>query len=95
LIALCVTMFIAGIEMGPIGAFLPELFRSRYRYTATGLSYSVAGVIGGAVPPLMAVPIITTYGGLAFGVIMAGLCLITLLYTLAVPETRNRDLEQV
>jgi len=62
LIALCVTMFIAGIEMGPIGAFLPEL---------------------------------TTYGGLAFGVIMAGLCLITLLYTLAVPETRNRDLEQV
>ena len=44
---------------------------------------------------MMAVPIITTYGGLAFGVIMAGLCLITLLYTLAVPETRNRDLEQV
>ena len=32
---------------GPLGASLPELFPTEYRYTATGISYNIAGILGG------------------------------------------------
>ncbi|MFC9735729.1 MFS transporter [Streptomyces roseolus] len=92
-VASCVTTFLCGIAYGPVGAFMPELFHTRYRYSATGFAYNVAGVLGGAVPPLVAAAIVTTYGGLAFGVFLAALCLLSLVCTLALRETRHRSME--
>lgn len=85
----CVTTFIGGIAYGPVGAFIPELFQTRYRYSATGFAYNVSGVIGGAVPSVVAAAITATYGSFAFGVFFAVLCLIALACTLALPETRH------
>ena len=65
------TMFLAGLTTGPLGAFLTELFATQYRYTATGLSYNIAGIIGGAIPPLVATSITAHSGGLAFGFFLA------------------------
>ncbi|MFB8267573.1 MFS transporter [Streptomyces sp. NPDC055955] len=48
------TTIIAGLAYGPVGAFLPEQFRTRYRYTATGRSYNLTGVLGGGLVPLLA-----------------------------------------
>ncbi|MFD1370765.1 MFS transporter [Actinoplanes sichuanensis] len=87
-----VTFMIAGIGFGIAGSFLSELFHTRYRYTASGLAYSSAGVLGGAIPPLVAATLIGTYGGFVFGAFLAGYCLLGLLCTLAVKETRGRDL---
>lgn len=88
-LASCVTTFVSGFAYGPVGAFMPELFHTRYRYSATGFAYNVAGVLGGAVPPLIAAPIVASYGGLAFGAFLAVLCLVSLGCTLALRETRN------
>ncbi|AVH94194.1 MULTISPECIES: MFS transporter [Streptomyces] len=93
-LASCVTTFISGFAYGPVGAFMPELFRTRYRYTAAGFAYNVAGVLGGAVPPLIAAAIVTAYGGIAFGGFLALLCLISLGCTLALRETRDTAMEQ-
>ncbi|KFU81963.1 Sugar phosphate permease [Amycolatopsis lurida] len=90
----CVTTLIAGFAYGPVGAFMPELFQTRYRYTATGFSYNVAGVLGGAVPPLVAAAITAAYGGFAFGIFLAVLCLISLGCTLALRETRNAEMSE-
>lgn len=49
-VGLTVTMVIFAIAYGPAGSFLPELFTARHRYTGAGLGYSLAGVLGGAVP---------------------------------------------
>lgn len=91
-IGMSVTLLIAGHGFGVAGAFLSELFRTRYRYTAAGLAYSLAGVLGAAIPPLVAASIIEMYGGFVFGVFLAGYCLVGLLCTLALRETSDRDL---
>jgi MFS family permease len=88
-----VTMLIAGIVFGPIGAFMSELFNTRYRYTAVGLCYNVAGILGGAIPPLIAGPIIAVYGAAAFGKVMAMLCFLSVLCCLGLRETRHRELD--
>ena len=93
LIGLPVTMFISGIATGPLGAFLSELFATRYRYTAAGFAYSLAGMIGGGVPPLVAAAIIASLGGPAFGFILAGVCLVSLVCILCIGETSQLDLE--
>jgi len=87
-----VTFLIAGTGFGVAGSFLSELFHTRYRYTASGLAYSFAAVLGGAIPPLVAASMIGTYGGFVFGILLAGYCLVGLLCTIALRETRGRDL---
>lgn len=91
-LGLIVTFMIAGTGFGVAGSFLSELFPTRYRYTAAGLSYSLGGVLGGAIPPLVAASIIGSYGGFFFGILLAGYCLVGLLCTLALRETRGREL---
>ncbi|MFB4426350.1 MFS transporter [Streptomyces sp. QL37] len=93
-LGISVTFMIAGVGFGVAGSFLSELFHTRYRYTAAGLSYSLAGVLGGAVPPLVAATLIGSYGGFVFGVFLAVYCLIGLICTLALRETRHRELTE-
>lgn len=90
----CVTTFIAGFAYGPVGAFMPELFRTRYRYSATGFSYNVAGVLGGAVPPVVAAAITAAYGQFALGAFLAILSVIGLVCALALRERRQVDLAE-
>lgn len=94
-IGVCVTLFIAGIAYGPVGAFLPELYNTRYRYTAAGLAYNFAGIIGGAIPPLIAAAIAAAFGSYAFGVFLALLCLISVGCTLGLRETRDKEMSEV
>ncbi len=93
--AVWVTIFIAGLAFGPVTAYLPELFDTRYRYTAAGFSYNVAGVLGGAVPPLLAPIIITGLGAFALGVFVALLCAISAVCALVLKETRGNNLLNV
>jgi MFS family permease len=92
-VAVIVTLLIGGFVFGPVGAFMSELFHTRYRYTAVGLCYNAAGILGGALPPLIAGPIIAAYGALAFGGVLSALCFLSLCCCIALKETRNRSLE--
>ncbi|MDQ1181089.1 MFS transporter [Rhodococcus sp. SORGH_AS_0301] len=91
-IAMCVTLSIFGIAYGPTGALLPELFRTRFRYTGAGLGYNLAGVLGGAIPPLLAAPLTAQFGSIAVGVMLALLSVLSLICTRALVETKNNDL---
>ena len=88
--ALCVTMAIAGIANGAIGAFLPEQFPTRYRYTASGISYQITGVIGCGVAPLLAPVIIDSHGTFAFGIVLAALSAIAAACTFSL-NSRTHD----
>ncbi|MGP4091248.1 MFS transporter, partial [Streptomyces sp. KR55] len=48
--AIAVGIVLWGILYGAQGAFLPELFPSRVRYTGASLAYQVTGALGGLVP---------------------------------------------
>lgn len=83
---------INGIGSGPTGAFIPELFATRYRYSGSALSVNLAGVIGGALPPLIAGTLLATYGSWSIGVMLATLTLASLVSTYLLPETRGTKL---
>ena len=51
---LCIALLVMGFVYGPIGAWLPELFPARVRYTGASIAFNVGGVIGGALTPLAA-----------------------------------------
>jgi MFS family permease len=92
-LALAGCLALMGLSFGPMGAFLPELFRTRYRYSGAALSYSLGGVLGGALPPLIAVKLQAGPGSFAVGVMIAVIALVSLFCVLGLPETRNQDLD--
>ncbi|WP_216353837.1 MFS transporter [Arthrobacter sp. SRS-W-1-2016] len=92
--AVVLSWFISGVVNGPIGAFLSELFPTRYRYTATGFCYAMGSVIGGAIPPLVAAAVIPASGGFTFGLMLAGLCVVSLVCISRLAETKNYDLDR-
>lgn len=92
LIAITVTLSLYGIANGPAGALLPEMFQSRFRYTGAGLSYNLGGIIGGAIPPILAAQIVAHYPSIWVGVLLAGLSAVSLICVWALPETSKNDL---
>ncbi|MEU0453536.1 MULTISPECIES: MFS transporter [unclassified Streptomyces] len=87
------TLAIFGIAYGPVGAYLPEMFHTRYRYTGAGMGYNLGGVLGGAVSPLLAAELVGSYGGYAVGLMIAALGLVSLVSVLALGETKNRAVD--
>lgn len=86
---------IFGLSYGPIGSFLPEIFATRYRYTGAGLAFNLAGIVGGAIPPLVAGVLVATLGSWAVGAMMAGFVVVSIVSTVLLPETRGTELETV
>ncbi|HYB35443.1 MAG TPA: MFS transporter [Mycobacterium sp.] len=80
---------IAAIGSGPTAAFIPELFATRYRYTGTALAVNLAGIAGGALPPLIAGTLLATYASWAVGLMLAVLVLVSLVCTYLLPETNG------
>jgi MFS family permease len=80
------------IGSGPTAAFIPELFATRYRYSGSALALNLAGVIGGALPPLLAGTLLATYGSWAIGVMLALLVSASLVCTYLLPETSGTTL---
>src|ERR1700739_5064969 len=84
---------IAGIGSGPTGAFIPELFATRYRYSGSALAVNTAGVLRGALPPLIAGTLQATYGSWAVGPMLAILALASLVCTYLLPATKGTALQ--
>jgi MFS family permease len=83
---------VASIGSGPTAAFIPELFATRYRYSGSALGVNLAGVVGGALPPLIAGTLLATYGSWAISLMLAALALASLACTHLLPETHGTAL---
>lgn len=92
-LAMVVTYAIAGTAYGPMAAFIPEIFGTRYRYSGTGLSLNLAGLVGGAVPTIAAAPLLAAWGVPAIGIMMATVVLVSLVSTILLPETKGVALQ--
>jgi MFS family permease len=86
------TFAVLGFSFGPMGSLLPELFDTRCRYSGAGIAYNIGGILGGAVPPLIAGPLAARWGGIAVGVLLAALALVSLACVAVVAETRTTAL---
>jgi len=92
-IAVTGTLTLYGAANGPMGAFLPEMFHSRFRYTGAGLSYNLGGILGGALPPIFAAQIIASSSSIWVGVMLAGITVISVACAFVISETKDRDIE--
>jgi metabolite-proton symporter len=86
------TRAVTAITFGPAAAFIPELFSTRYRYSGTALATNLAGLAGGAVPPLVAGTLQAAYGSWAIGFMLGVLALISLACIYLLPETNGTTL---
>jgi MFS family permease len=59
-LAMSGTYAVAASSYGPMAAFIPEIFGTRYRYSGAGVSLNLAGLVGGAVPTIVAAPLLAT-----------------------------------
>jgi nitrate/nitrite transporter NarK len=84
---------IAAIGSGPTGAFIPELFPTRYRYSGSAFAVNLAGVLGGALPPVIAETLQAGYGSWAIGPMLAVLALASVTCTYLLPETKGTTLQ--
>jgi MFS family permease len=93
-LAMSGTYAVAASSYGPMAAFIPEIFSTRYRYSGAGLSLNLAGLVGGAVPTIVAAPLQASWGVPAVGAMMAVVVLVSLACTVALPETKGVALQR-
>lgn len=76
----------------PMGAYLPELFRVRYRYSGAALAYSASGIIGGGVVPIVSTDLWAVSGSFVpVALVLVGLAVVSLFCIVALPETKDHD----
>ena len=53
-VTLAAALFVMGLVYGPLGAWLPTLYRVPVRYSGVSVAFNAGGIIGGAVTPILA-----------------------------------------
>ena len=86
---LSLSLFAMGFVYGPLGAWLPNLFPARVRYTGASIAFNVGGILGGGLTPGLALQL-AGYGGLTFvGYYLCAAALISLLAIFLMPDTKD------
>jgi metabolite-proton symporter len=55
-------MFLMGLNYGPVGTALAEIFPAEVRYTGASLAFTLAGILGASLTPYLATTLATSYG---------------------------------
>jgi MHS family shikimate/dehydroshikimate transporter-like MFS transporter len=83
------------LMFGPQGAFMPELFGTRVRYSGASLGCQVAAAISGGFSPIISLALLEWSGSTwPVSLYLVGLATITFIATLAAVETRNLDISR-
>ncbi len=93
-VGMCLPLAVVGLGYGPAGALLPEIFATSHRYTGAGVAYNLAGVLGGAITPLVGAQLGASFGGTAIGLYLAGIGVVSLLSMLALRESKDNALSE-
>ncbi|MEU7743325.1 MFS transporter [Nonomuraea sp. NPDC049158] len=78
---------------GPQAAFIAELFSTRLRYSGASMGYQVAGIVGGALAPIIALKLFAAYGTTtAVSLYVVAALAVTAIGLAIAPETRDLDI---
>lgn len=89
-IFLCLGMTLMGFTYGPIGTFLSELFPTEVRYTGASMAFNLAGILGAAFAPMIAIWFATDYGLNYVGYYLATAAVVTVLSFLAISKKTHQ-----
>ncbi|HET9872313.1 MAG TPA: MFS transporter [Propionibacteriaceae bacterium] len=92
-LATVIALFLHAAMYGPQAAFIAEMFPTRVRYTGASMGYQLAGILGGALAPIISVALLDAYDtSLVVSVYVLVVLAITTACVLAAPETSQIDL---
>jgi MFS family permease len=78
---------------GPQASFIAEMFPTKVRYTGASMGYQLAGIVGGAVAPIISVALLDRYDtSLAVSFYVVAVLVLTTACVLLAPETSRIDL---
>ena len=86
---LIIGMSVAGLTYGPCGTLLAEMFPTQVRYTGASLSFNLAGILGAALTPYIAMQLATQHGVGHVGYYLSAAATLTLLALLLMPRQKD------
>ena len=93
-IAAIIGQGIQGLILGPLAAFLAELFPTELRFTGSSLCFQTAATLGSGFTPLIATSLVAATGGIAvLGLSWIAVLIVCILALAFTKEGRTRDLE--
>lgn len=93
ILAAVVALFFHAAMYGPQAAFISEMFPTRVRYTGASMGYQLAGIVGGALAPIISTWLLDRFdSSLAVSGYVVGMLAITVICVLLAPETSKLDL---
>jgi metabolite-proton symporter len=92
-LATVVALFFHAAMYGPQASFIAELFPTRVRYTGASMGYQLAGILGGALAPIISVALLNRYdSSVPVSVYVVAVLVVTVVCVLLAPETARIDL---
>ena len=93
LLATVVALVFHAAMYGPQAAFIAEMFPTRVRYTGASMGYQLAGILGGALAPIISVALLDRYDtSLVVSVYVVLVLALTTVCVILAPETSRLDL---
>ncbi len=93
-VAAVVALVFHAAMYGPQASFIAEMFPTQVRYSGASMGYQLAGVVGGALAPIIATALLTGYDTWVLVSIYSAVVLaVTLVCVLVARETANVDLD--
>ncbi len=93
LLATVVSLVFHAAMYGPQASFIAEMFPTRVRYTGASMGYQLAGILGGALAPIISVALLDRYDtSLVVSLYVVLVLAVTTVCVLLSPETSRLDL---
>lgn len=86
----CLGMSLMGFIYGPIGTFLSELFPTTVRYTGASLTFNLAGILGAAFAPMVAIKLAAGYGIASVGMYLTVAACVSLISLLVISKEEHK-----
>lgn len=87
---ICMGMALMGFTYGPLGTFLSELFPTNVRYSGASLTFNMAGILGAAFAPMVAIWLATTYSLSYVGFYLTAAACISLVAFLLISKEEHK-----
>lgn len=86
----CLGMALMGMTYGPLGTFLSELFPTEVRYTGASMTFNLAGIVGAAFAPMIAIWLAKNYGVAYVGFYLSCAALLTFVSLLIITRKTHQ-----
>ena len=95
-LAAIVALFFHAAMYGPQASFIAELFPTKVRYTGASLGYQGAGILGGALAPIISTALLDRYEStIPVSLYVAAMLLISIVCVVLAPETAHVDPDEL